>query len=628
MSSLGGFGGNRWSVRLAGVLASLVLLAVFASTAHAQVVMNPHVVSFIPSADHDAVDASGQSIVTEYDLELYVVGTAQPFQVLNLGKPSPSADGFISVDFYSMLGTVPMPGQDLQASVAAVGPGGRGESTLSNSFTYDCAFAASPTSLSIAAQGGSASIGVTAAAAGCGWKATSNAAWITVTGSASGSGNGTVTLDIASNTTTVARTGTVSIASMTVTVTEAAGANTAPTVTLTSPTTGTTLTAPATITLTADARDSDGAVKEVDFLQNGTPLASTTSSPYTFVWTNVAAGSYAITAVAIDTADGRTTSSPVTVTVRANVAPTVGIQSPANGAVFTAPANITLSATAADSDGTVANVQFWANGGAIGTSSTSSTSNTSSSYAVTWPSVGAGSYVITAIATDNAGGTTTSSPVTITVNAPPPPPNVAPAVRLASPANGAAFTAPASITIAATAADSDGTIANVQFWANGGVIGTSSTSSTSGLYAVTWPSVGAGSYVITAMATDNAGATATSSPVSITVNAPPPPPPPQPSPNTAPTVQITSPASGATMTTPPAMTISATAVDKEGPVARVQFYANSGLIGTATTSPYFVKWNPNTSGAYVLTAVAVDAGGLQTTSDPVTITVKRKGGKK
>src|SRR5579884_2335454 len=43
----------------------------------------------------------------------------------------------------------------------------------------------------------------------------------------------------------------------------------------------------------------------------------------------------------------------------ADVPPTVAITSPTNGASFTAPANVTITATASDSDGTVTNVSFF-----------------------------------------------------------------------------------------------------------------------------------------------------------------------------------------------------------------------------------------------------------------------------
>jgi hypothetical protein len=92
-----------------------------------------------------------------------------------------------------------------------------------------------------------------------------------------------------------------------------------------------------------------------------------------------------------------------------NVLPTVSITSPASGATYTAPASITINATAADSDGTVTKVDFYQGATLLGT-------DTTSPYSYTWGSVAAGSYSLTAKATDNAGGTKTSTAVPVTVN--------------------------------------------------------------------------------------------------------------------------------------------------------------------------------------------------------------------
>jgi hypothetical protein len=91
-----------------------------------------------------------------------------------------------------------------------------------------------------------------------------------------------------------------------------------------------------------------------------------------------------------------------------NQAPSVSLMAPANGATFTAPATITVGANASDPDGTIARVDFYRDSTLIG-------SDTSSPYSVTWSSVPAGSYTLTAVARDNDGATTTSSARTVTV---------------------------------------------------------------------------------------------------------------------------------------------------------------------------------------------------------------------
>src|SRR3954471_1562131 len=92
--------------------------------------------------------------------------------------------------------------------------------------------------------------------------------------------------------------------------------NSPPTVSLTSPANGSTYNAPASVTLTATASDSDGTIQKVDFYYGGTNLITTvTTAPYTLPWTNVAQGSYSITAVATGNLNATTTSAPVSITV-------------------------------------------------------------------------------------------------------------------------------------------------------------------------------------------------------------------------------------------------------------------------------------------------------------------------
>jgi hypothetical protein len=93
-------------------------------------------------------------------------------------------------------------------------------------------------------------------------------------------------------------------------------------------------------------------------------------------------------------------------------------------------------------------------------------------------------------------------------------PNIPPAVSITSPASGASFTAPASITISASASDSDGSVAKVDFYQGASLLGTSTTAP----YSFTWTNVTPGSYTLTARATDNLGAESASAPVNVTVN--------------------------------------------------------------------------------------------------------------
>src|SRR2546421_2378319 len=95
-------------------------------------------------------------------------------------------------------------------------------------------------------------------------------------------------------------------------------------------------------------------------------------------------------------------------------------------------------------------------------------------------------------------------------------PNLPPAVSISSPTAGATFMEPASIPIVADATDSDGTVARVDFFAGATLLGTAT--ATNNQFNFTWSGVRAGTYSLTAQATDNLGATSASAPVSITVS--------------------------------------------------------------------------------------------------------------
>ena len=89
-------------------------------------------------------------------------------------------------------------------------------------------------------------------------------------------------------------------------------------------------------------------------------------------------------------------------------APQVTLTVPTDGSRFVAGMDITLAATATDSDGSITKVDFYRSGTLIGT-------DTTSPYSVVWNGAQKGSYELTAKATDNSGLATTSAPVSITV---------------------------------------------------------------------------------------------------------------------------------------------------------------------------------------------------------------------
>nr|MBA3686567.1 hypothetical protein [Planctomycetota bacterium] len=113
----------------------------------------------------------------------------------------------------------------------------------------------------------------------------------------------------------------------------------------------------------------------------------------------------------------------------------------------------------------------------------------------------------------------TGAPVAVTAPTAPAPtapaPNQAPTVSLTQPGANAAFTLPATVHMAAAAADSDGSIAKVVFLVDGTAIGEDTTAP----YTMAW-SATAGSHALSARAIDNAGAATTSAGVPVNVSSP------------------------------------------------------------------------------------------------------------
>jgi hypothetical protein len=274
----------------------------------------------------------------------------------------------------------------------------------------------------------------------------------------------------------------------------------------------------------------------------------------------------------------------------------VAITSPATSASFLAIANISITATAADADGSVIKVEFYNGNTKIG-------EDLSSPYSISWNNVIAGNYTITAKAYDNTSLSTVSAPVNITVKAP-----VPPTVVLTSPATATNFMAPASITFAANAADTDGTVVKVEFYQGTTKVGEDISSP----YSYTWSNVAAGTYNLTARAFDNTGLSATSEAVTVNVNA---------VTLSAPVVAITSPTGAESFTAPAVIRITANATDADGTISKVEFFNGTTLLGTSTTSPYSFTWNNVAAGTYTITVKATDNSGLSTTSTPIQIKV-------
>ncbi|HEU0307461.1 MAG TPA: Ig-like domain-containing protein, partial [Lysobacter sp.] len=195
--------------------------------------------------------------------------------------------------------------------------------------------------------------------------------------------------------------------------------NQPPAVTLTAPANGSSVAAGSTVTISASASDSDGSISKVEFFRDTVLIGTDTSVPYSVAWVASTAGSYAIKAVATDNGGLSATSAAASINVTSsggggdcypawsattvytggqrvtyggrnyeakwwtqgdnpaqsgewgawkdlgacsgggNVAPTVTLTAPSNGATYSSGANIAVSANASDSDGSIVQVEFF-----------------------------------------------------------------------------------------------------------------------------------------------------------------------------------------------------------------------------------------------------------------------------
>ena len=368
----------------------------------------------------------------------------------------------------------------------------------------------------------------------------------------------------------------------------------APVVVIDTPANGSTLTVNTSQTISATASLTNGTVTSVAFSANGTSIGSATVYPYTINWTPTTLGTFTITAVATGS-NGAQATAVSTITVNSATAPTVSITAPSTGSTVGVNLAQTITATAASSTGYIASVEFLVNGKTLST-------DTVFPYTASWTPSGTGTYILTAVAKDNSGVITTSAPASITVAA-----SAAPTVSLTNPGSGSSYTIGSSLTLTAAASDSDGTITQVSFYVNGALL---STDTTAPYTSSIWTPASSGNYTLTAQAADNSGNVTTSTAVTVTIGS-----------NAAPTVSITSPASGLNYSLGNNVLIGAVASDTDGFIASVQFFANGQLIGAKTAAPYTVSWKPASAGTFALTAVATDNIGSSTTSTAVSVTV-------
>ena len=332
--------------------------------------------------------------------------------------------------------------------------------------------------------------------------------------------------------------------------------NLKPNVSITSPVNNSTIFLPSTVTISVNANDADGDVFKVEFFRNGLKVGEKKTSPYT-ITIPASTGQFRFTAAATDN-EGATQFTQE-VMVNFNTPPTVSITNPVANKIYNVGAPVTLSATAADVDGSILEVDFLVDNQLVGVV-------LKAPYTFVWKAT-PGVHAIKAVAYDNKNKSTQSAIINISASASSvcsgaawnntttyypgdlvwvpayyyfvtclktntnispltqasigywqtgnvcPQVNQKPTVTIISPVTNTTYLKPTTITLTASASDADGDVSKVVFRRAGIVVG----EKTSRPFTVTFAAQ-AGVSFYTAQAFDNEGGSTSSAAVYVYSN--------------------------------------------------------------------------------------------------------------
>ena len=313
--------------------------------------------------------------------------------------------------------------------------------------------------------------------------------------------------------------------------------------------------------------------------------------------------SYSFSVAAKNSVGTGTASTPIAVTPTAQL-PAVAVASPAGGTTVSGTVTVTATATPHPVSGAaIEYVSFEVDGEGVGWDE-----DPSDGFSAQWDTsqVDDGPHELTATAYDAQWRYKTSAPVTVTVSTP------RPTIAILNPANNAVITADLVELTATSAPAPNG--AEIQWvtyeLTDGTPIGYADPT---GNHLAYWDTFSLdGTYDLVAKAHDAAGRTGTSAPVRVTVQHP------------KPSVAITAPTDGATVSGVVTLTASATPnADTLAPINRVDFATSGGTpLGTAYEAPYSVQWDTSElAGELVVVATAYDDTGRTATSPGRTVIV-------
>lgn len=359
-----------------------------------------------------------------------------------------------------------------------------------------------------------------------------------------------------------------------------------PVVVITAPVASQQFTAPASLLIEATATSSNASIVKVEFFDGATKIGEDGTAPYTLQWNNVIAAlpGHVLTAKATTSLGVVGSSEAVALDVRSPTHPQLTITSPMPGAIFTAPADVTVTANAVpEGDSTITRVLITRSYQFVG-------EDTTAPYSHTLTGLLHGTHGYEVWAWDNNGGYTVQM-LDVTVQTPTPP-----SITLTAPTSGAITAAGAVLKLTATASAPGSAITEVVFYADGTPIGEDTTAP----YEFNWnvsSRWAAGTHTISARAYESNGGESSSSTTIQLITLDPM------------EVAFDSPAINATYPFPASIPMQASATAPSSSIARIDFYADNQFISSDDEAPYTATFSPEIIRQFELRATAVDTLG-------------------
>jgi hypothetical protein len=248
------------------------------------------------------------------------------------------------------------------------------------------------------------------------------------------------------------------------------------------------------------------------------------------------------------------------------------------GTTYAAPATLALSAAVATNGQQINGVRFLDGSAMLA-------EVTVPPYRWTWKNVPAGQYTLTAELAYNGNSTVTSAVAGVTItNAPVA--FVAPTISLTAPANGWAYSAPATILLSAAVAANGNTVNKVQFYCDSALLGEVA----SAPYGLTLSNLTAGTYQLRSRLLYNGAQWLDSAPAAILVT------------NSWPAIAFFPVVSGYDYMAPETLALVANVTTNGRQIHGVRFFNRSTMLAQANIPPYRWTWKNVPAGEYQLRA--------------------------